>query len=75
MVWSRAISWEERTHLLEYGIVAGLIHAALIEREAHGRGVPMPALLTIVVTAVLGLVDECVQALLPNRVWPLLFWP
>ncbi len=59
----------ERTHLIEYGIVAALIHQALLERVRNGRFVPRPAGLTVVVTALLGLVDEGIQFLLPNRVF------
>ncbi len=60
---------EERTHLFEYGIVALLIHAALAERVRNGRRVRAPAALAVVVAALLGWVDEGIQALLPNRVY------
>jgi len=69
LVASRASSWEERTHLIEYGIVAALIHQALLERVRNGREVPWPAALTIGVTSTLGVVDECIQAVLPSRVF------
>jgi hypothetical protein len=69
MALVRAGSWEERTHLLEYGIVAALIHQAFLERQRNGRPVPMPAATAVAATAVLGLVDECIQAALPNRVF------
>ncbi len=69
MVWVRIDSWEERTHLIEYGIVAALIHMALLERVRHGRRVPAPAALTVALTALLGLLDEGIQALLPSRVF------
>lgn len=59
----------ERTHLIEYGIVAALIHQALLERARHGRHVPGPAALTVAVTALLGLLDELIQAVLPSRVF------
>ena len=61
----------ERTHLFEYGLVAILIYQALRERARNGRRVPIPALLTVVITALLGWVDEGIQALLPNRVYDL----
>ena len=60
---------EERTHLFEYGIVAVLIYQALGERSQNGRGVRAPAALALVVTALLGWLDEGIQALLPNRVY------
>ena len=69
MVGWRIDSWEERTHLVEYGIVAALIHMALLERVRNGRRVPMPAALTVAVTALLGTLDEVIQAMLPNRVF------
>ncbi len=59
----------ERTHLIEYGIVAALMHQALLERSRQGRGVPKPAALTVAVTALLGLLDEGIQAILPSRVF------
>jgi len=59
----------ERTHLIEYGIVAALLHQALLERIRHGRHVPRPAVLVVMATAALGLLDEGIQALLPSRVF------
>ena len=65
----RMESPEERTHLIEYGIVAALIHQALLERVAQWPPVPVPAALTVAVTALLGLLDEGIQAMLPSRVF------
>lgn len=59
----------ERTHLIEYGIVAVLIHQALLERARNGGSVPKPAALAVALTALLGTLDECIQALLPARVF------
>ena len=59
----------ERTHLIEYGVVAILIYQALTERLRNGRKVPSPAFLTMILTALLGLLDECIQFILPNRVF------
>jgi len=70
MVMTRMfISLEERTHLIEYGIVAVLIYRALDERIRNGRRLPRPAILAIAITAILGWIDEAIQALLPNRVY------
>lgn len=63
------VTAEERTHLFEYGVVAVLIHQALTERRRNGRTVPMPAVLTVAVTALLGWIDEGIQGTLPNRVY------
>lgn len=60
---------EERTHLIEYSVVAALIYQALGERAANGRKVPYPALLAWGLTALLGLLDEAIQWALPNRVF------
>jgi hypothetical protein len=71
MVAVRMANPAERTQLIEYGVVAVLIHEALSERRRHGRPVPAPTLLAFGATALLGLLDECVQALLPSRVFDL----
>jgi CubicO group peptidase (beta-lactamase class C family) len=60
---------EERTHLIEYAVVAAFIYQALVERRRNGRRVPAPDALTVTVTALLGWLDEGIQSLLPNRVY------
>lgn len=60
---------EERSHLIEYSIVAVLIHQALLERASHGRHVPLPALFAVAATSLLGILDELIQGVLPNRVF------
>ena len=65
----RMSSPEERTHLIEYGIVAALIHQALLERVRNGGRIPMPAALTVAATAILGTLDETIQAMIPSRVF------
>ena len=62
---------EARSHLFEYGLVAMLIYHALSERRRNGRQAPVPWLLAIVATALLGWLDEGIQAFLPNRVYDL----
>ena len=69
LVFFRMASPVERSHLMEYGVVAVFIHAALVERASQGRRVPLPPLLAILVTSALGLLDECIQAFLPSRVF------
>lgn len=60
---------EERSHIIEYSVVAAFIYEALIERANNGRNVPMPALIALVATASIGALDELIQLLLPNRVF------
>lgn len=69
MVLVRMAIPEERTHLIEYGVVALFIHEALKERARSGRRVPVPALIAIPGASAVGVIDECIQALLPNRVF------
>jgi len=59
----------ERTHLIEYGVIAVFISEALIERSQNGGSVPAPRLLAIGVSAILGVLDESLQWLLPSRVF------
>jgi VanZ family protein len=59
----------ERSHLIEYGVLAILVYEALAERKANGAQVPPPALLAIAATAFVGLLDEGIQLFLPSRVF------
>lgn len=72
LAWLRLGSWEERTHLFEYALVAALIHEALLERKENSRRVPAPALLALILSLLLGFIDEAVQHFLPNRVFDLI---
>ena len=69
LAWLRIGSWEERTHLFEYALVAALVHEVLLERKDNGRRVPVPALLALIISVLLGWLDEGIQFLLPNRVF------
>ena len=60
---------EERTHLFEYGLLGALVYQALAERRSNGKQVRGPALIAATLTASLGIVDEGIQWLLPNRVF------
>ncbi len=71
LTWLRLGSWEERTHLFEYALVAALLHEALLERRDNGRRAPAPALLALILSILLGWLDEGIQCLLPNRVFDL----
>lgn len=59
----------ERSHLIEYGVVALFIHEALTERARHGRRVRAPGLLAVLAATLIGVVDECIQLFLPSRVF------
>ncbi|MDE2966996.1 MAG: VanZ family protein [Chloroflexota bacterium] len=59
----------ERSHLIEYGVLAIFIHAALTERGEQGRAVRWPALVAILITAAIGVIDELIQLTLPHRVF------
>jgi len=63
------VSSEERTHLFEYGLLGVLIYEALKERRFNGRTVPTPVILAIVLTALLGWLDEGIQYILPTRIY------
>jgi len=54
---------EERVHFLEYGILAFLIYQALILDVKGGRAY----LWTFILASLIGLGDEGIQHLLPNR--------
>lgn len=59
----------ERSHLIEYSVVAVFIYEALTERASQGRRVPVPALLAILATSLIGVLDEGIQVFLPSRVF------
>ena len=59
----------ERSHLIEYSVLALLVYSALLERHQHGGNIKFPGLLAVVITGMLGLIDELVQIFLPNRVY------
>lgn len=59
----------ERSHLIEYGVVAALAFEALTERRRQGRRVPAPALLAVLLASAVGALDEAVQLALPSRVF------
>lgn len=70
MVFARmGIPAAERTHLIEYGVVAVFIYEALTERVSQGRRVPVPALFAVLATSLVGVLDECIQAFIPSRVF------
>ena len=76
LVFLRIAVLEERSHLIEFGVLGVFVYAALAERAGQGRRVPAPAVLAIAGTSAVGLLDECLQVWVPNRVfdpWDILF--
>lgn len=69
MVFVRMASPVERSHIVEYGVVAIFIYEALSERSKQGRRVPYPPLLAVVATSLVGVLDEFIQLFLPSRVY------
>lgn len=60
---------EERTHLIEYSVLAALIYAALRERNKAGGSIRFPGLLALGIATAFGFVDEVIQFFLPSRVF------
>lgn len=59
----------ERSHLFEYSVLAIFIYEALKERVMQGRKVVKPALIAILATVLIGVIDETLQFFLPHRVF------
>jgi len=59
----------ERSHLMEYSVLAILVHKAMAERVAQGKKISLPALISFVITFLLGVIDECLQLFIPSRVF------
>jgi len=69
MVMLRMTLPEERSHLIEYSILALFIFEALRERAANRPEMKYPALWAIGITTLLGILDESIQLLVPSRVF------
>lgn len=69
LVLMRVASPVERSHLIEYSVLAVFLYEALTERASHGRPVPLPAVLAVLATALVGAVDEVIQLFVPSRVF------
>jgi len=59
----------ERSHLIEYSALSILIHSAFIERINQGKTIRMPALLAVLLSFLIGVLDESIQLLIPSRVF------
>ena len=59
----------ERSHLMEYSVLAIFIHKALLERKTYFNSILIPALVAFLLTFLIGLIDEGIQLFLPSRVF------
>lgn len=59
----------ERSHLLEFGVLTVLVYEALIERNKHGHATNFPTVWTIFLCVSVGLIDEGLQYVIPDRVF------
>ena len=70
LVFLRMTLPEERSHLIEYSVVALFTYGALVERKRNGANLPVPAaILAIALTTLVGVLDECAQLFIPSRVF------
>ncbi len=63
------LSVSERSHMVEYGLLAILIYKALLERKKKEKTLQYPFLIAIIITGIVGTLDECIQYFLPYRVF------
>lgn len=61
----------ERTHLMEYSVLAIFIYQALNERFKNSDKQIKPALWAMVITFLIGTLDETIQFFVPDRVFDL----
>jgi VanZ family protein len=59
----------ERSHLIEFSVLTVFIHRALLERYKNKYKGLTIALLTLLVSFLIGVFDECVQVFIPRRVF------
>ena len=59
----------ERSHLIEYSVLAIFVHRAFEERFRAEGGTTKPVLYAFVFTALIGVLDEGLQYFLPDRVF------
>ncbi len=63
------LSLPERTHLIEYSVLAIFVYQALWERAKHKNQILPPALTAFIITVFCGFLDECIQLFIPSRVF------
>ncbi len=57
----------ERSHLIEYSVLAVLLHRAFMDHFKRTEKLIKPAFLALLTGMLLGALDECIQILLPQR--------
>lgn len=68
LLFARLFAPEERSHMIEYSVVALLVYEALLERSKKVQ-VKSPALLALFITTAIGVLDELIQLFIPSRVF------
>ena len=58
----------ERSHLIEYSILAIFVHRAISERLEHINNFKI-GIYALLVTSLIGILDELLQIIMPNRVF------
>lgn len=69
MMFFLRLGLPERSHLIEYSVLAIFIHKAFRERINHSAANYSPALFAFTLTFLIGVLDECIQIVLPDRVF------
>lgn len=69
IMFTLRLGMPERSHLMEYSVLAIFVHQAINERLRNGKQIPVPALISFILTFLIGVIDECIQLFLPNRVF------
>lgn len=59
----------ERSHLIEYSVLAICLHKAITERIDYGKQMVKAALIALLVAVIIGVIDEYIQIFIPNRVF------
>jgi len=59
----------ERSHLLEYSLLAICVHEILVERARHGRALRPALIWAFIISFGIGCLDEGLQLILPERVF------
>lgn len=59
----------ERSHIMEYSVLAILIHKAILERLGNRKPNFVKALIAFCITFIVSLLDEGLQLIIPSRVF------